>query len=223
MDIGTSFAGIDKKYSIIFTKFLDYIYKRRVNSNESYDRAADDFIAINSIYASDYKEAITKSIEWISETLPGFKSLRWDDEKCDFDHKDGFDIFYQYAPTELTLPIKNSGQKVLDVYSKKFATKYASSADIYKALADMASNQKDETRVVIKPAVLKPNEKVDRKIANDVISNYQQLILSATNLEEFSKALNAIAGAMGLNLKDNIVTLAKIANKLREMNKLPVL
>ena len=94
---------------------------------------------------------------------------------------------------------------------------------IYKALADLATNQPNNSVTVIEPAVLEKGEMVDKLLASDVILNYKNLILSATNLEEFSKALNAIAGATGLNLKDNIITLAKIANKLREINNLPVL
>lgn len=91
---------------------------------------------------------------------------------------------------------------------------------IYKALADLASNQNDSSVNIIEPATLESGEKVNKTLSEDIINNYEAMVVSATNLEEFSKALNAIAGAMGLNLNTDLIVLAKIANKLREVKGL---
>ncbi len=88
--------------------------------------------------------------------------------------------------------------------------------NLYKALADLSSNQPTNHVVVIEPAVLEENEKVNKSVSKEVIENYETLVTSANNLEDFTKALNAICGALNLNLSDDLVKLAKIANKLRE-------
>lgn len=231
--IGTSFANIKKEYKTIFVDFLNYLVLKKVDSEINYNRAESAFIALYKIYKSDFDEAILKSVEWISETLPGFKETRWDKEKYTFEAKEGFDIFFQYAPVEYRRIIKSSNQTVLDVYSEKFAKAYMTTASfndkLNKALADLAmslsdtQDKKGKPEFVIEPAVFKEGEMVNKEIATNVITNYESIILSATNLEQFSKALNAIAGAMGLNLNTDITVLAKIANKLREVKGLPPL
>lgn len=94
---------------------------------------------------------------------------------------------------------------------------------VYKALADLASNQIDNSATIIEPATLQNGEKVSKKISEDIINNYEAMVIAANTLEDFSKALNAIAGAMGLNLSTDLIVLAKIANKLREVKGLPPL
>lgn len=94
---------------------------------------------------------------------------------------------------------------------------------MYKALANLASNQTSNSVSVIEPAVLSTDEKVSKKLSGDVIRDYEVMITSCITLEDFSKALNAISGALGLNLNTDVVILAKIANKLREVKGLPPL
>jgi hypothetical protein len=72
-----------------------------------------------------------------------------------------------------------------------------------------------ETPQVVEPAVLSNGEKVNKKLVKQIVSDYKTQILECPDYESFTKLLNLMVGTMNLNLNDDIVTLAKIANSIR--------
>ena len=123
---GTSLAMIEEKYRKVFIDFLNYLIDTGVDNSDDYNEAIKTYQANTKIYPLDFDKAILESAKWVSNTLTGFKSTKWD-EKDVFEAKKGFDILYQYAPQEIKSIIDEGGQKVLDIYSYKFAKQATSS------------------------------------------------------------------------------------------------
>lgn len=80
-----------------------------------------------------------------------------------------------------------------------------------------------ETPKVIEPAILSQGEKVNKALVKRIASEYKAQILGCQDFENFSKLLNLMVGAMNLNLNEDIVMLAKIANAIRAKSDLPAL
>ena len=94
------------------------------------------------------------------------------------------------------------------------------------ALAKMVKNFTTanlDTPKVVEPIILAQGEKVNKELVKKIVLEYKQMILACQDFESFSKLLNAMAGAMGLNLNEDIITLAKIANAIRAKNSLVAL
>ena len=226
---GTSLAMIEEKYRKVFIDFLNYLIDQKVGSVANYNEASKKYILEYNIYQSDFDKAIWEAAKWISNTLPGFKSTKWD-EKDVFEAKKGFDILYQYAPLEIRSILRDGGQPILEVYSNKFSKKATSNvhttlayqealATIFQELTELNSGLQED---IIKPAEFQDGEMVNKKLAEDVLK-YEDVLVSASNFEEFQKVLYTISGTLSLNLTTDLVTLAKIANKLREVKGLPPL
>jgi hypothetical protein len=94
------------------------------------------------------------------------------------------------------------------------------------ALAKMArkfTTANSETPKVIEPVTLSQGEKVNKALVKQIASEYKSQILECQDFESFNKLLNLMVGAMNLNLNDDIVTLAKIANAIRAKAGLVIL
>lgn len=91
--------------------------------------------------------------------------------------------------------------------------------EIYIALASIP--EAEPTPEVIHP-VVEPINKDLEDLYLKVKEDYLELVISPTNLEEFSKSLNALVGILNLPI-NTITNLAIVSNKIREESNLPPL
>ena len=121
---GTSLAKINEEDKNKFIKFLQTLVAAEITNEQEYEKVASDFRNVSKGKGVDFDKIVLEAAEHMKETLPGFPTTKWGE----FSSKDGFDIFYQFAPLKIKAILKEGGQPMLNVYSDKFAKKEVTSA-----------------------------------------------------------------------------------------------
>lgn len=186
-------AGITLNERKAFEKFLQYLVKMGVNSEQSFSDAVDEHREIMKHKGENFDAMMKEVALWMKQCTPS-GGKKWEAGNEPFACKAGFDLFFKYAPEEIKTILKSGGQPLLNTFSDKL------SKDVYASLKTI--NQEEYEKLV---------KKVD---PDEIMQVYRECGFSRMGGEEDEDYINRCIGLDYRNAFDDDSLAFNIENLL---------